>query len=188
VWCRRDTNIITYCLSEIPGLLVAIRQDALYGTPTRGATRRGSSAPSMPGQTALLAVDATIETLTAIEDELRHLRRYSPRPVGHDHATIAAAIQLLTAHIDWLTTDHPGTADPETSPGALILRLHWKLQRIAKADPQRPQRSDLDCPSCQHKALALAPGDDSYECAICGRRLRLSEYHEYVKEAAAALV
>ncbi len=188
VWCRRDTNIVLYCLSELPGLLALIRDDALHGTTARsGARPTGHSAP-WPGQTAMLTTDAVAEVLTGLEDDTRRLRRFSAREANPSQTgTIRAAIGFLTANSDWLLTEHPEAALPETSPGTAILRLHWKVQRIAKADPQRPKRADIDCPSCKYRALALAPGDDSYECAMCGRRLRLSEYEEYVKEAAAAL-
>jgi hypothetical protein len=188
IWCRRDTNIVTYSLGEIPELLAAIEDDAANGTPTRGVVRRGGSTfPAWPGQASMLAIDAIADGLTELEDRLRTLRNYSPRSSHHGAAAARGAIGLLTANLDWLLTAHPDAADPDISPGAVILRLHWNAQRTAKADPQRAQLTDLPCPSCKYQALALAPGDDSYECAFCGRRLRLSEYQEYVKDEAAKL-
>lgn len=190
IWCRRDTNIVAHALGEFAELLAAIQDDAVNGTPTRGVVHRGgSTAPSWPGQASMLAVEAVTGGLVELEEEVRKLRDLSPRTGQSNHlgAEAGGAVQLLTAHLDWLLTTHPAAADPDSSPGTVILRLHWKAQRAAKADPQRAQRADLPCPSCSYQALSLAPGDDSYECAICGRRLRLSEYHEYVKEEAAKL-
>lgn len=185
VWCDRDGLLVARCLAELPELLAAIHLEALYGTPSPGArVRRTNSAPPWPGEAARMLTDLIVGGLLTLEDELRYLRGYSPRPDLPEGAAASRAIQVLNGSLEWLLQQHPDAADPEAAPGALILRWQYTAVRFTKADVPRTVQKDLPCPSCDLLTLTTVPGEDSVECGNCGLILRDEEYQRRVKQYA----
>lgn len=184
-WCDHCTGIVARALTELPELVAAIHLEALNGTPTPGArVTHTQQTPPWPGEPARILTDLIAGGLMELEDDLRHLRGYSPRPVLPEGHGMSEAIAVLTGSLDWLLQEHPNCADPTWSPGASLLRWHHIAVRFTKRDKPRTTVKELPCPRCELLMLVKADGDDSVECGNCGNRLREDEYQRRVKQLA----
>jgi hypothetical protein len=184
-WCSHCADTVEHCLAELPELLVTIHLEAIHGTPTPGArVHHARLSPAWPGESARMLTDLIAGGLMEMEDDLRDLRGYSPRPVLPEGQGASQAIAVIGGSLDWLLQQHPNADDPDWSPGAILLRWHHTAVRFTKADTPRIQQKHLPCPRCDLLTLVKTPGDDSIECGNCGNRLREDEYQRRVQQYA----
>lgn len=188
LWCSPCVERFAEALDDFPRLAASIHLQALHGTPKRGIVTTHSRAAvyAWPGQAARLITDEILDALTALEDDVRDLRRLSPRRLaGREGSTIGAASRFLVAHAEWIAQHHPIADDPEDAPPAYLMRLHARAVRFVGDGWLKPETKTTPCPRCGG-GLFQQQGGDYIECGSCGRLLTAREYDEYTKIAAAA--
>jgi hypothetical protein len=190
LWCLTCTDRFARAIAEFPRLVVVIHQQALHGTPAPQVSTVRSTPKAVhawPGQESRLLTEEIREALTALEDDVRQLRRLRPRIVQQREGVVVTnAARFLIRQVPWIVTEHPITDDPEDAPAAYLLRLHARAERFASEAPPRLERKPTPCPGCGCLSLVPVPGGEYIECQVtgCEKLFTPSEYDEHTKEAA----
>lgn len=187
LWCSPCVDRFAEALDDFPRLAASIHLQALHGTPKRGivTTHSRPAVYAWPGQSSRLVTDEILDALTALEDDVRQLRRLSPRPLtGREGPTIGAAARFLVAHAEWIAQQHPIADDPEDAPPAYLLRLHTRAVRFVGEGKPHTIWKPTPCGGCGAFSLFQQDGGQYVECGACGRLLTDSEYRDRTHDEA----
>lgn len=193
-------------LAAIPGLLVDVHLEALYGTATKltGTIGRIYTA-AWPGQASMILADNIVSEMEELQADILKQRRiwpadYEPEPAVRDRNHINGLVHVLLAHWGWAMQNHPAADEPygrgNANPGSQVAGWHRTLQRFTKQDEQRDVKRLAPCPRChgpylvESRDLRLVDDQPYIECRDpdCQRIMTTAEYDQYVKELNSAII
>jgi hypothetical protein len=195
IWCDGCHTAIRSPLLYLPGLardLLVELEEATDVAPERVSGTRARALHEHQAQALL--IDDIRDILGQFEDEVRDWRALTARRRDvRQGVSIERSAEFLLAHLDWVLTKAPDTADPQGLVRAFADRLHRLDRRATRLTHKQDAKSEdcigVRCKNQQCGLMALVravdrAGADKGEvlCEACGAKMTLGEYHDWAAQ------
>ncbi|MFC1418578.1 hypothetical protein [Streptacidiphilus cavernicola] len=189
-------------LAALPQLLIAVRNEAVEGTPTKltGTIGRVGLHPAWPGQASRLLIDRIVGEMAELQADIliqRGIWKVGTEPgdgtVAEEDAYIGGIVATLEAHWEWAMQHHPAADEAydraSANPGSQASTWYRATVYFTKDHEQREVERLAPCPKCrgpwlhESRDLRLVNGEPYIACGddTCGKLMTKTEYDDYVR-------